>query len=132
MKVTNIEIPLVSERDKWYRFFEILPGLLSWSTLALPAVLSLISPTLAAYFIIAYLIIWFLKAVAMNVRMIQGYRLMKQHMALDWQKLLKELADPDATFVEYEQGVDPRWHAKNLKALQKNHRILQKTIFFML
>jgi hypothetical protein len=126
MKVSNIEIPLVGERDKWYRFFEILPGFLSWGTLALPAILSFISPTLAAYFIIGYLIIWFLKAVAMNVRMIQGYRLMKQHMALDWMKLLDELGDPKATFVEYEQGIEPKWHAKNLRSVLKRGVTLSK------
>lgn len=127
MKTTSLEIPLAKDRDKLYRFFEILPGMLSWTTLSLPIILSLVNPIIAAYCIIAYLIVWFLKAIAMNVRMIQGYRLMNQHMAYDWQKLLDELNDPKATFKEYEQGVSPKWHANNLttQLTRVNKRILK-------
>ncbi len=130
MKVSSIEIPLVKDRDKMYRFFEILPGFLSWGTLALPVVLSLVNPVFAAFCIIAYLIVWFLKAVAMNVRMIQGYRLMNQHMALDWQKLLDELNNPKKTFREYEQGVSPKWHAKNLNYQLTKPSVIKKSDIF--
>ncbi len=130
MKISSIEIPLVKDRDHLYRFFEVLPGMLSWSVLALPIILSIVSPVIAAYCIIAYLIVWFLKALAMNVRMIQGYRLMNQSMALDWQKLVDELDDPKATFKEYEQGVSPKWHAHNLQTqLHRHSTILKSDVF---
>lgn len=112
----NIEIPLEKDRDWVYRLFEILPGALSWATLAAPIVLSLISPTLAALFIIAFLILWFVKMLGLNVRMVQGYRKLHQNMAYDWHKMLKELDCPECTFERYEQGVSPRWHQKNLIA----------------
>ncbi len=112
----NIEIPTVKERDALYRFFEMIPGLLSWSTLALPIVLSLISPTLAAYFIIAFLLLWFVKTVGLNVRMYQGYRKINQVMAYDWPRLLRELDNPQKAFEHYEQGVAPDWHRRNLMA----------------
>ncbi len=117
MKTNAIEIPLVKDRDKTYRFFEILPGFLSWSTLALPAVLSIISPTLAAFFIIAYLIVWFLKAIAMNVRMVQGYRTMQKQLKLDWVKLLKEL-DESGNMIKDHPRSTPKWHIKNLSIMQ--------------
>lgn len=126
MKISSIEIPLVQDRDKLYRFFEMLPGILSWSVLALPIVLSILSPVIAAYCIIAYLIVWFIKALAMNVRMIQGYRLMNTHMALDWQKLVDELDDPAKAFREYEQGISPKWHANNLTNQQIKKNPLRK------
>ena len=57
----NIEIPLQKDKDKVYRLFEALPGILSWSILFTPAILSLINPTWAAYFVIGFLLLWFIK-----------------------------------------------------------------------
>ena len=114
----HIEIPLVSERDRVYRWYERLPGMLSWLTLFFPIILSLISPTLAAYFIIAYLLIWAVKALALNIRIVQGYRRLNQHMSYEWLKLIDELNNPDKAFRRYEQGISPKWHAKNLVAMQ--------------
>ncbi len=112
----HIEIPLVTERDRTYKFFEKVPGILSWSLLLLPVILSLISPTFAAYFVIAYLLMWLVKAIALNIRMAQGYRRLNQHMAYDWYKMTQELDDPEKAFIQYEDGISPRWHYKNLIA----------------
>lgn len=126
----QIEIPLVKERDRTYRWFERLPGILSWSTLALPVVLSLISPTLAAYFIIAYLLIWVVKAIALNIRVIQGYRRLNQHMSYEWMKLVDELDNPQKAFARYDQGISPAWHYRNLinMQLRGDNRLHQKDI----
>lgn len=110
----QIEIPLVKERDIVYRLFEMLPGILSWFTLALPVILAFISPTLAAIFVISYLLAWFFKAMAMNFRIIQGYNVLTKNMAYDWHKMLRELNRPELAFVRYEQGIQPRWHYNNL------------------
>ena len=75
----NIEIPYEEDRGKRYRFFEMLPGLLSWSILALPFILSQVNPRLCVFFIIAYLLLWFAKVLGLNVRSIQGYRMITQH-----------------------------------------------------
>lgn len=126
----QIEIPLAKDRDKTYRWFERLPGLLSWFTLSLPIILSLISPTIAAYFVIAYLLMWFVKAVGLNVRVVQGYRRLNQHMAYEWSKLLDELDNPELAFAQYTQGITPKWHYKNLIAMQLRgtERLCQKDI----
>lgn len=109
-----IEIPLVKDRDWIYRCLEIFPGALSWLTLAAPAILSLISPTLAAYFVIAFLLMWFVKTIGLNIRMAQGYRALNRNMSYDWHKMLHELDNPETTFERYEQGVSPKWHRHNL------------------
>lgn len=127
----HIEIPLVSERDRVYRWYERLPGILSWLTLLFPIILSIISPTLAAYFIIAYLLIWAVKAIALNIRVVQGYRRLNQHMSYEWLKLIDELDNPERAFRQYEQGISPKWHARNLVAIQardKADRLYQKDI----
>ena len=110
----NIEIPLVRERDRVYRLFEMLPGILSWGTLLLPIALSFFNPKLAAYFIIAFLLMWFIKTIVMNIRIVQGYYALKRGMAYDWQKLLRELDGPAESFRYYDQGISPDWHRKNL------------------
>jgi hypothetical protein len=126
----NIEIPLAKERDHVYRFFEMLPGILSWLTLAFPIILSLISPTLAAYFIIAFLLVWFIKTIGLNIRMYQGYKKINQTMAYDWPKFLRELDNPERAFEHYEQGISPSWHRRNVIAnhLKTDDRLRLKDI----
>lgn len=107
----NIEIPYIEERGKRYRFFEALPGLISWSILALPFVLSQINPRLTVFFIIAYLLLWFAKAVGLNIRAVQGYRMISLHQKLPWPQMLAELTSgkpnqPDRHI--------PAWHYENM------------------
>ena len=64
MNVADIEIPTVPERGKRYRFFEMLPGILSWSILLLPFVLSPFYPDVVVFFVIAYLLLWFVSHLA--------------------------------------------------------------------
>ncbi len=112
----NIEIPYVNERGKRYRFFEILPGMLSWTILILPAILSLISPIITIFFIIAYLLMWFVKSIALNLRVMQGYRTLKRQMKLPWQQMLKELVSGK---VEQPDSHIPTWHYENIKRIQE-------------
>lgn len=109
----SIEIPHPGERDWRYRAFEILPGALTWTILALPAVLGFISPWVAAYFIITYLLLWFVRAVALNVRVLQGWRIMNQHQKLPWTSLNRDLENLQATTPNA-----PKWHAKNLERVE--------------
>jgi hypothetical protein len=110
----QIEIPLVSERDRKYRIFEMLPGILTWLTLALPIILSFFAPVIAAYIIVAYLLMWFFKTLFMNVRMAQGYRKLQQNLSIDWLQHAKELDDPEAAFEKYPEGISPPWHYRNM------------------
>lgn len=105
--MTDIEIPQVEERTKKYRFFEILPGALSWSMLALPFVLSLINVTLAAIFVFVYLLINFARVFAGAMRALQGYRTMRSHQKLPWRQMLSEL---EAGEVSDPQAKRPKWH----------------------
>src|ERR1700689_4199909 len=80
----DIEIPFEKDRKGHYRFFEILPGSLSWLLLFMPLILSFINVTAAVFFILFYLLIYFVRSLAYSTRAIAGYRTMKQHMKLDW------------------------------------------------
>lgn len=130
--MTDIEIPL-GKRTKKYRFFEMLPGLLSYSLLILPILLSLFNQFLAASFIIVYIIMWFVKAVAMSYRTIQGYQTLEQAQKVDWLKRLNELEDPSKSLQKYdEQNTSKEWridrHIANLKrSTEQSEKYLKPT-----
>jgi hypothetical protein len=110
----SIEIPQPQDRDWRYRALEILPGALTWTILSLPVILSLISPKLAAYFVIAYLLLWFTRAIALNLRMLQGWRTMNQHRDVAWTELNQDLEN-----LEIRADNAPKWHARNLARVKK-------------
>jgi len=119
--MTDIEIPFEKDRHGHYRFFEILPGTLSWLLILTPFILSHFTYTLneipindAVIFIAFYLLIFFVRGLAYSIRAIAGYRTMKQQLNLDWNALS---ADIDAGEVTGAQVNRPGWHLKNLKLL---------------
>ena len=88
-----IEIP-TGKRTLKYRFFEILPGFLSYSMLALLIILSILSPIAASVFLLLIVIMNLVKAVGIAFRTIQGYKLLKRGMRVDWTKRLEDLENP--------------------------------------
>lgn len=110
----NIEIPFQYEKTRSYRNLERLPAILSWSLLALPFVLSIISPILTVGFIIGYLLLWFIRAVGLNVRVLQGYNNMKKHEVLPWNDLIEDIEDKEVTVKN-----SPDWHAKNIELINR-------------
>jgi len=75
--------------DWWlYRFFEILPGFLSWSTLMGMVLLSWQKPVWAAVFIIIFDLYWLIKTVFLSLHLRVNHRRLKEHMATDWEEKL--------------------------------------------
>lgn len=114
MRVQDIEIPQPEDRHGWYRFFEILPGALSWTVLVLPFLLALISVTAASFIMIAYLLMWFIRAIVLNVRVVQSYNLLRQHEKINWQGLIDDVVRGKSTHPSA-----PKWHATNIERIQK-------------
>jgi cellulose synthase/poly-beta-1,6-N-acetylglucosamine synthase-like glycosyltransferase len=114
VRVSEIEIPEVKNRGWKYRFWEIFPGAITWIILLMPVVLSLVSPTLFAIFIIAFLLLWFVKAIGLNIRSFQGFHEITSQGKLDWQLLL---ADLEAGSLTKPDAVVPAWHSRNVKRL---------------
>lgn len=111
----DIEIPYAKDRGPRYKFFEKLPGIVSWTILILPFALSLINPIAMVYILIVYLLIWFVKAVATNIRVLEGWRVLQKQQKLNWPKLLEEL---EAGEVKSSLANRPKWHYENLLRLQ--------------
>ena len=110
--MTDIEIPYEKDRKGHYRFFEILPGALSWTLLFAPIILSFINIGAAVFFILAYLLIYFIRTVGYDIRAIQGYITMRHHIKLDWKALLSDL---EADKITEEKADRPKWHYTNLE-----------------
>src|SRR5579859_7436859 len=114
ISMTDLEIPYETDRPRRYRFFEILPGAISWFMLVLPLLLSLINVTLAAFFILAYVLIYFTRSVAVDIRALAGYRTMREHEKVDWNALVAEVEAGEVADALVHR---PKWHYDNLLRL---------------
>ena len=94
--MTDIEIPL-GKRTFWYRFWEIVPAVLSYLILSLPILLSLINPLYGAVFVIVYIMAWFVQAIGMAYRTIQGYNRLGRYQRMDWRSRLNDLEDIESS-----------------------------------
>ncbi len=120
MKTTDIEIPYQGQRSRRYRFFEMVPGLISWSLLLLPFALSLINPRLTVLFIIAYLLLWFVKSVGMSVRALQGFNRLTRYQKLPWRDMTDDLQKGEVSVTSA-----PEWHAENIKRLKAKQPVVR-------
>lgn len=112
-----VEIP-VGKRTPLYRFFELLPGILSYGMIALLFVLSAVNPVLGSCYILLIVIVNLVKAVGIAFRMVQGYKNIKSCSKVNWRKRLDELENAQESYdklagtksnlYEYEQ------HLRNL------------------
>ncbi len=118
----SIEIPYEADRTRRYRFFEILPGALSWLLLAGPLLLSLINVTFAAFFILAYILIYFTRSIAVDIRALSGYKTMREHAKINWNELLAEVESGEVADAHAKR---PKWHYENLLRLRVQSPILK-------
>ena len=95
----NLEIPL-GKRTAQYRFFEMLPAILSYGTLLLMVVLSVISPVAASIFLFLVIISLLVKAVGIAIRTIQGSSIMLKAQEVNWHKRLESLQNPKKSYAE--------------------------------
>ena len=102
----NLEIPL-GKRTAQYRFFEMLPAILSYGTLLLMIVLSIISPVAASIFLFLIIISLLVKAVGIAIRTVQGSSIMRKAQEVNWHQRLLSLQNPAESY-------------KEIKDLQKN------------
>jgi hypothetical protein len=91
--MTDIEIPL-GKRTKAYRFFEMLPALLSYGSIILLVVLSLVSPLLAAAYLLAIIITTLVKAFGIAYHTTTGRSRLEAAQHINWHERLEQLENP--------------------------------------
>jgi hypothetical protein len=95
--MNDLEIPL-KKRTRLYRFFEMVPALLSYGMLLLLVVLSLISPLAAAIYLLLIIITMLVKAVGIATHTITGRKQLERAQTIDWHHRLQQLEDPVASY----------------------------------
>ena len=83
------------------RFFEIIPGALAWATIVLMFLLSWLTPTWVAVFIILFDIYWLLKTIYFSLHLRATFTIMRKNMEVDWLGKLK--ADAQSGGVGWER-----------------------------
>lgn len=71
-----------------YRFFEILPGALMWTTLLGTILASWLAPVGASFFIIAFDIYWLLKTVFLSLHLRMSFSEMRKNVTVNWREKL--------------------------------------------
>lgn len=128
-----IEIPQ-GKRSFRYRFFEILPFVLSATMVVLLPILSWISPVLGSIYLLLIVIMNLVKAVGIAYRMIQGQNVVKASVKVDWQKRLKELDNAEEFLKNHDNRTRKEYaygeHIDNYVLLHKIHKTIQNLRMF--
>lgn len=119
----DIEIP-IGKRTKLYRFFEMVPALLSYGAVLLLVVLSFFSPLAAATYLLLIIITVLVKAVGIAADTIGGRQRLEKAQRIDWHRRLMQLEDPVSSS-QHERGVQSdgfgfEAHKDNLVRLATN------------
>src|SRR4051812_16384687 len=89
----DLEIPL-GKRTRAYRFFERVPALLSYGALILLIILSLVSPLLAAVYLMLIIVTLLVKAVGIAYHTIGGRNALERAQKIDWRERLEDFERP--------------------------------------
>ena len=116
----SLEIPQ-GKRTLKYRFFEILPGAISYGAIILLFVLSLIDPLIASAYLFILIAATLVKAVSTAYRTVQGYEVMKRAARVDWRGRMEDLWDPHAAYERVRDDDNKSYHfeehVENLKMM---------------
>ncbi len=113
----DLEIPL-GKRSPSYRFFEMLPAILSYGALILMIVLSLISPLLAAIYLMLIVITLIVKAVGIAIHTIAGRSVLDKSQKINWAERLDDLSAPQDSYEMlkgHTKGFGMPQHIENLR-----------------
>jgi hypothetical protein len=120
MSKQSLEIP-TGKRTPKYRFFEILPGFLSYLMIALLFIISFFNPMWGAIYLLIIITTTLVKAVGVAFRTVQGYNCVKKAQKIDWHQRLEDLKNPHDSY-ERLQGSKSReyefeTHVENLRLM---------------
>lgn len=117
----DLELPLGQKRTRMYRAFEMVPALLSYGMIAAMIILSLVSPLLAAVYLLVLIITMVAKAVGMAFQSFLGHRRMVRARNIDWSERLAQLENPASSYEMIEKntskGYDYKVHQENLRLI---------------
>lgn len=119
------------------RFFEVLPGALTWSTFVGMIVLSFFVPVWMAVFIIIFDIYWIHRAVYVTFFSMLAYWRLEEGKLIDWWDRCENSAHPDQyrdilqerlTQLKASRREMPLWHIRERRIMKKNIARVQQTL----
>lgn len=117
----DLELPL-GKRTKFYRFFEMVPALISYGAFILLIVLSLVSPLLAAIYLMLIIIALLVRAVGIVYHTLLGHNRLVKAQRVNWAHRLTELETPADSYERHHKGAKPSGfgmlqHVENLRLI---------------
>ncbi len=85
----------IPRERRWQRLLEIIPGLLTWTTLIGMIVFSFWLPVWTAVFVIAFDIYWIYRTIFITSYSVIAYRKLKKGKRTDWWEKCKSIQAPD-------------------------------------
>lgn len=114
----GLELPL-GKRSKLYRFFEMVPAILSYGMIVLLVVLSIFSPLLAAIYLLLVITSVLIKAVGIAIHTIRGRKRLDLAQDIDWHERLMQLERPAEEYARihdnHSTGFGYDTHKENLR-----------------
>jgi len=114
----DLEIP-IGKRTKLYRLLEMLPAILSYGALLLLVVLSIVSPLLAAVYLLVIVITLIVKAVGIAYHTVSGRNRLDRVQKVDWRERLSDLNNPEAAYAKLQNSHSDAYgmndHLENLR-----------------
>jgi hypothetical protein len=108
------------------RFFEILPGVLSWSIVLGMLALTVLDPVLAALVMVAFVLSWLLRMLYTNIFLILSYVRLRAEADTDWLGRIRKMVDLESYLAElraaprgatFHKRLSARTHRRELEAL---------------
>ncbi len=119
----NLEIPL-THRSRAYRFFEMVPGLLSWGSIILLFVLSLLNPLLASVYVLLVIVTLLIKSAGIAVHTMSGSSRIEKAQKIDWKARLTALESPAKSLLKLPHNLTDELglatHQHNLERLSQS------------
>lgn len=116
----DLDLPR-GKRTRLYRFFEIMPAVLSYGAVLLLIVLSFVSPLLAAIYLLLIIITTLVKSAGIAYRTLAGHRRLVNAQKINWRNMLDDLEHPKSS---YREALGSRSRALGFKAHRENLRLL--------
>ena len=116
----DLELPL-GPRTRFYRIFELLPATLSYGALILLVVLSLVSPLLAAIYVMLVIIALLVRAIGIVYHTLRGHDRLVKSQRVNWAHRLEELQNPVESYDRHAgtklEGFGMSQHVENLRLM---------------
>lgn len=125
------EIPL-GGRTSMYRFFEMLPALISLTLIALLVIFPLYIPELTVPYVVLVISIMIFRAARGAVDMSRGYRKLRQAERIDWLSRFNDLSNPAKSLARIKDEtlirLDPDLRESDREAIAEHRNYLRRMV----